>query len=221
MSVVEATGLGRRYGKAWALRGCSLRVEPGVVVGLIGPNGAGKSTLLNIVAGLIEPSEGTLRLFGGSDMAQARTRIGFAAQGHPLYRGFTVADMVRAGRRLNRTWDEADAIARLSHLDIPLGRRIGRLSGGQQAQVSLALALAKRPALLVLDEPVAALDPIARRDFMGVLMGVVAERGADRHPEHPRGVRTGPCVRPSWWRSTEGWYNWRARSMTSSRGTPS
>jgi len=174
--VVEAHRLTKRYGRTWALRDCSLRIDEGCVVALVGPNGAGKSTLLGLLSGLLEPSDGELRIDGAPVTGDVRARVAFTAQGHPLYRSFTPADMLRAGRGLNRDWDEAAARDRLVALDIPLDRRIGRLSGGQQAQVSLALALAKRPRLLLLDEPLAALDPIARREFLRELMGVAAER---------------------------------------------
>jgi ABC-2 type transport system ATP-binding protein len=167
---VSASRLGRRYGKLWALRECSFNLEPGSVTALIGPNGAGKSTLLNVLTGLIEPSEGEVRVLEGN-----RTRVAFTAQGHPLYRSLTVAEMLRAGRLLNDDWDEAGARERLSKLDICLDRRCGKLSGGQQAQVSLTLALAKRPRLLVFDEPLAALDPMARQEFMQTVMAVAAD----------------------------------------------
>ena len=167
---VSASRLGRRYGKLWALRECSFHLEPGSVTALVGPNGAGKSTLLNVLTGLIEPSEGEVRVLDGN-----RTRVAFTAQGHPLYRSLTVAEMLRAGRLLNDDWDETGARERLSKLDIPLDRRCGKLSGGQQAQVSLTLALAKRPRLLVFDEPLAALDPMARQEFMQTVMAVAAD----------------------------------------------
>jgi ABC-2 type transport system ATP-binding protein len=176
VSAVETHRLGKRYGRTWALRDCSLRIGEGEVVALVGPNGAGKSTLLGLLTGLLEPTEGELRVCDVRPAGEVRARVAFTAQGHPLYRSFTPADMLRAGRGLNAVWDEAAARERLVALEIPLDRRIGRLSGGQQAQVSLALALAKRPRLLLLDEPLAALDPLARREFMRVLMEVAAER---------------------------------------------
>jgi ABC-2 type transport system ATP-binding protein len=174
-AAVSATRLGRRYGKVWALRDCSLRLETGSVVALVGPNGAGKSTLLNILAGLIELSEGEVRVLGGTPNDRIRSQVAFTAQGHPLYRSLTVADMLHAGRLLNSEWDEPGARERLAQLDIPMDRRVGKLSGGQQAQVSLTLALAKRPRLLLFDEPIAALDPIARQAFMQTVMAVAAE----------------------------------------------
>lgn len=173
---MRGTGLSKRYGALWALRGCNLSIEPGTVVALVGPNGAGKSTLLNLLTGLVEPTEGELRVFGLPVTGAVRDHVSYTAQGHPLYPQFSVADMLRAGRSLNTRWDQAAAVARMRELDIPLSRKVGELSGGQQAQVSLALALARQPRLVLLDEPVAALDPVARREFMQILMGVAAER---------------------------------------------
>jgi ABC-2 type transport system ATP-binding protein len=177
---LEADRLGRRCGSVWALRECTLRVPAGRVIALVGPNGAGKTTLLQLAIGLMAPTEGAIRIFGEGAAANtpaALARVGFVAQDHPLYRGFTVADLLRMGRKLNLRWDQALAEDRLAALGIPLARRAGRLSGGQQAQVGLAMALAKRPQLLLLDEPVASLDPLARREFMQALMGAVAEDG--------------------------------------------
>jgi ABC-2 type transport system ATP-binding protein len=172
--------LAKRYARTWALRDCTLSLPQGRVVALVGPNGAGKSTLLHLSVGLIKPTSGTVEVFGRPiDGAGAafRTQVGFVAQEHPLYRSFTVADLLHLGRSLNAGWDQALAERRLDALGIPLDRRAGRLSGGQQAQVALTLALAKRPRLLVLDEPVANLDPLARRDFLRGLMDAVAADG--------------------------------------------
>ena len=179
MSAIDAENLGRRYGSHWALRGCSLQIPTGRVVGLVGPNGAGKTTLLHLAVGLLDPSEGRIATLG-SDPRRHREvleRVGFVAQDTPLYPTFTVADTLTLGRRLNRNWDDVAARERLGALDIQLGRRVANLSGGQRAQVSLALALAKRPQLLLLDEPVASLDPLARREFLQSLMDAVAESG--------------------------------------------
>jgi ABC-2 type transport system ATP-binding protein len=177
-TALNAEGLGLRYGKGWALRDCSLRLPAGSVVALVGPNGAGKTTLLQLVTGLLRPTEGTVEIFGQdarTGSAEALARVGFVAQDHPLYRSMRVADLLRMGRSLNVRWDQPLAERRLNELGIPLAKRAGELSGGQQAQVALALALAKRPRLLVLDEPLANLDPIARRDFMRTVMTAVAE----------------------------------------------
>ncbi|MCG6497736.1 ATP-binding cassette domain-containing protein [Kitasatospora sp. A2-31] len=178
-TVIDCGGLGKRYRRSWALRDCHLAVPSGRVVALVGPNGAGKSTLLNLAAGLTAPSEGRLRVLGGElpGSPGALDRIGFVAQNAALYPGLTVSELLRIGRGLNRRWDEARARTHLDGLGIPLDSRYGRLSGGQQAQVSLSLALAKRPELLLLDEPLAALDPLARHDFMAVLLTAVAEDG--------------------------------------------
>jgi len=176
---LEATGLGRRYGKTWALRDCSLRVSEGAIVALVGPNGAGKSTLMQLAVGLIEPSAGTVRVYGqgpGSS-PQALARVAFLAQDHPLYGTFTVGELLHLGQAMNPRWDAGLARRHLDALDIPLRRRASRLSGGQQSQVALTLALGKRPDLLVLDEPVASLDPLARRDFMARLLTDAADRG--------------------------------------------
>jgi ABC-2 type transport system ATP-binding protein len=173
-------GLGKRYGPKWALRDCDLEVPTGSVTALVGPNGAGKTTLLQLAVGLSDPSAGEVRVLGLSpqaDAAEVLPRLGFVAQEHPLYRGFTVAEMLRLGRELNPTWDEAVARERIARLGLPLDKKVGKLSGGQQAQVALTLALAKRPELLLLDEPVASLDPLARREFLNTVMEVVTETG--------------------------------------------
>jgi ABC-2 type transport system ATP-binding protein len=180
MNAIETEGLGRRYGRRWGLRDCTLAVPRGRVVGLVGPNGAGKTTLLHMTVGLLAPTVGRIHVLDGPPPrerpAQMR-QIGFVAQDKPLYRGFRVADILRFGQALNPGWDQDWALRRIAELDIPLDQRIGQLSGGQRAQVALAVALGKRPALLVLDEPVANLDPLARREFLQVLMGEVADSG--------------------------------------------
>jgi ABC-2 type transport system ATP-binding protein len=176
MTVLTATGLGKRYRRTWALRDCSLAVPAGRVVALVGPNGAGKTTLLHLVVGLLAPTMGSVEVFGGPP-ERSLARVAFLAQDKPLYDGFTVADMLRFGRRLNPRWDDGMATGRLADLGIPLARKVGKLSGGQQAQVALTVALAKRPDLLLLDEPLANLDPLARHEVMRGLMAAVAETG--------------------------------------------
>ncbi|MYW01088.1 ATP-binding cassette domain-containing protein [Streptomyces sp. SID3343] len=171
-------GVGKRYRKTWALRDCTLRLPAGSVIALVGPNGAGKSTLLQLVTALLEPTEGELRVFGAkveADTAEALEKVAFVAQDHPLYAGFTVRDLLRMGRVMNRRWDQSAAERRFDELGISLKSRAKHLSGGQQAQVALALALAKGAPLLVLDEPLASLDPLARREFMATVMQAVAE----------------------------------------------
>lgn len=178
--VLEATSLTKRYGKVLALRDCDLRVPAGRVVGLVGPNGAGKTTLLQLAVGLLTPTAGSIRVFDWSPTAHPALvlpRIGFLAQDRPLYDGFTVAETLDLGRHLNHRWDMPYAKARLARLTIPLDRKVRALSGGQRAQVALTLALGKRPDLVMLDEPVSNLDPLARREFLQELMSAVAEGG--------------------------------------------
>ncbi|MFG3706156.1 ABC transporter ATP-binding protein [Micromonospora sp. NPDC047670] len=178
-AVLETDQLGKRYGRQWALRHCSLRLPGGRIGALVGPNGAGKSTLLHLAVGLLRPDAGAVRLFGQSpyDNPSALADIGFVAQDTPLYRDFTAAELITTGGRLNRRWDATLARTRLADLGIPPNKPVGKLSGGQRAQVALALAMAKRPRLLLLDEPVASLDPLARREFLQTLMGSVADAG--------------------------------------------
>ena len=178
-AALEATSLGRRYGGTWALRDCSLSLPSARVVALVGPNGAGKTTLLHLATGLLQPSGGSIRTLGEVPGANPEIlgRVGFVAQEMPLYRSFTVADMLHFGQQMNRTWDQDLAVDRIESLEIPLTQKVGTLSGGQRSQVSLAIALAKRPELLLLDEPLASLDPLARRDFLAALMESVAEDG--------------------------------------------
>jgi ABC-2 type transport system ATP-binding protein len=177
---LQTAALGKRYGSNWALRDCTLEIPAGSVTALVGPNGAGKTTLLNMAVGLSQPSAGEVRVLGWSAREQpllVLPRIGFVAQEHPLYRGFTIAETLKLGRKLNPRWDDHLALDRLQRLDLPPHQKVGKLSGGQQAQLALTLALAKRPELLVLDEPIASLDPLARREFLQSLMEAVAEGG--------------------------------------------
>jgi ABC-2 type transport system ATP-binding protein len=179
VNVLEASDLGKRYGRTWALRDCSLAIPAGHVVALVGPNGAGKSTLLNLAVGLAAPSAGAITVLGGQPPGSpaALDDIAFVAQDTPLYRSLSAADMLHLTGNLNRRFDRASAEARLAELGIPLKQRAGRMSGGQQAQLALTLALARRPRLLVLDEPMAMLDPLARHDFMATVMTAVADDG--------------------------------------------
>src|SRR5262249_19322747 len=179
-NALETAGLGKRYGRKWALQDCTVDIPAGRVAALVGPNGAGKTTLLRLAVGVLDPTAGSGRVFGRSPRKEPKEvlpRLGFVAQDHPLYKGFKVKDLLTLGRKLNPRWDDALARDRIRQLNIPLDARAGRLSGGQQAQVALALALAKRPDLLVLDEPLASLDPLARREFLSMLMEAVAEGG--------------------------------------------
>ncbi|MFC4147565.1 ABC transporter ATP-binding protein [Micromonospora mangrovi] len=177
---LHAEGLTRRYGSRLALADCDLRIPRGRVVGLVGPNGAGKSTLLQLACGLITPTAGTLRVLGdrpGADAAHL-ARVGFVAQDTPVYAALTVADHLRMGARLNPSWDPDLARRRVAQVGLPPAQRAGRLSGGQRAQLALTIAAAKRPELLILDEPAAALDPLARDGFLRNLMEFVDELGA-------------------------------------------
>ncbi len=182
MSVaLEAIRLTKRFGKVAALRDCDLALPSGRVIGLVGPNGAGKTTLLHLAVGLLDATAGEVRVLGWSPRAHPTlvlSRVGFLAQDRPLYGGFSVADTLELGRHLNPRWDMPYARARIERLGIPFARAVGTLSTGQRAQVALTLALGKRPDLILLDEPVANLDPLARREFLQELMGAVAEDGS-------------------------------------------
>jgi ABC-2 type transport system ATP-binding protein len=175
--VVECRGLGKRYGHHQALTDCDLTVPRGRVIGLVGPNGAGKSTLLQLACGLIAPTSGTIRVLGAQPAANAAhlAKVGFVAQDTPVYAGLSVADHLRMGARLNPGWDMPLARRRIG---LDPGQKAGRLSGGQRAQLALTIVAAKRPELLVFDEPAAALDPLARRGFLEHLMEFIADLGA-------------------------------------------
>ena len=178
-ALVRTEALGKRYGRRWALTRCDLDIPAGHVVGLVGPNGAGKTTLLNLVTGQLAPTSGRIRVLGsepGRTPAQL-ARVGYVAQDSPTYPGLSVADHLRLGARLNPGWDDNLAQARIERLGLDPRRKARRLSGGQRAQLALTLGIAKRPELLVLDEPVAALDPLARREFLQGLMEASVEQG--------------------------------------------
>ena len=179
MSIVDTTGLGRRYGSTWALRECELALPEGRLIALLGPNGAGKTTLLNMIVGLTAPTTGEITVLDGhrAGSPAARDGIAFVAQDMPLYRNLSVGEMLHLTRNLNVTFDCAAARARIANLGINEKQPSGKLSGGQRAQVALSLALARHPRLLVLDEPTAPLDPLARHDFMATVMAAMAEDG--------------------------------------------
>jgi ABC-2 type transport system ATP-binding protein len=178
-AVLETHGLGKQYGRRWALRDCTLSIPEGKVVGLVGPNGAGKTTLLQLAVGLLRPTAGSIEVLGGrsAENSAQLERVGFVAQDTPTYARLSIASHLRMGAWLNTQWDGALAQRRIDQLGLDPRQRAGSLSGGQRAQLALTLAIAKRPELLILDEPVASLDPLARREFLQNLMGVVAERG--------------------------------------------
>ena len=177
--VIQTRGLAKRYRRVTALSDCTITVPEGRISALIGPNGAGKTTLLRVLAGLAKPTAGEAAVLGGAPRQDPAflAEIGFLAQEIPLYRRFTAEDHIGIGAHLNRRWDAASARDRLRLLNIPLDRAAGSLSGGQRAQLGLALTLAKTPRLLLLDEPVAALDPLARRHFLATLAEAVAGGG--------------------------------------------
>jgi ABC-2 type transport system ATP-binding protein len=179
-AVLETEGLTKRYGRHPGLSDCTLHIPPGRVVGLVGPNGAGKTTLLQLAVGLLTPTAGRIEVLGGQPASgpDQLARVGFVAQDTPTYANLTVADHLKLGAHLNPRWDDEVAQTRIDRLGLDHDRPAGKLSGGQRAQLALTLAVAKRPELLVLDEPVASLDPLARREFLQNLMEFTAESGA-------------------------------------------
>jgi len=176
-TVLRAEGLGKKYRRRWALTDCTLDVPAGKVVGLVGPNGAGKTTLLNLAVGMLAPTTGTIEVLGGRPASgpDQLAKVGFVAQDTPTYAGLSVEEHLKVGARLNPSWDDAVAHDRIRRLGVDPTQRAGRLSGGQRAQLALTLGIAKRPELLILDEPVASLDPLARREFLQDLMEAVAD----------------------------------------------
>ncbi|SCL70902.1 ABC-2 type transport system ATP-binding protein [Micromonospora citrea] len=178
--LLHAERLTKRYGRRAALTDCDLRIPRGHIVGLVGPNGAGKSTLLQLACGLVRPTSGTLSVLGATPAADAShlARVGFVAQDTPVYASFSVADHLRMGSWLNPAWDPTLAERRIGEVGLDPAQKAGRLSGGQRAQLAMTIAAAKRPELLIFDEPAAALDPLARRGFMRNLVEFVRELGA-------------------------------------------
>ena len=176
-AVLHAHALGKRYGQRQALADCTLEIPPGHVVGLVGPNGAGKTTLLKIACGMLAPTTGSIEVLGAQPAAGPAqlARVGYVAQDTPIYASLSVADHLTLGAKLNPGWDAALAHARIAALGLDRKQKAGKLSGGQRAQLALTVAVAKRPELLILDEPVASLDPLARRDFLRHLMESVAD----------------------------------------------
>jgi ABC-2 type transport system ATP-binding protein len=176
-AVVEARGLGKQYGRRWALSDCTLSIPAGHVAGLVGPNGAGKTTLLNLATGMLAPTTGTIDVLGGKPASGPGqlAKVGYVAQDTPTYANLSVEDHLRFGAHMNPGWDADLALKRIQQLDLDPRQKAGKLSGGQRAQLALTLAIAKRPELLILDEPIASLDPLARRDFLKILMEATAE----------------------------------------------
>ena len=178
--VLQANGLTKRYGRRPALSDCTLSIPAGHVVGLVGPNGAGKTTLLQIAVGMLPPTSGTIEVLGGQPASGPTqlARVGFVAQETPTYAGLSIADHLRFGAHTNPGWDQQLADDRIGKLGLDPSQKAGKLSGGQRAQLALTLAIAKRPDLLILDEPVSSLDPLARREFLQSLMAFIADHGA-------------------------------------------
>jgi ABC-2 type transport system ATP-binding protein len=177
-AAIEARGLGKQYGRRWALTDCTMTIPAGRVVGLVGPNGAGKTTLINLATGMLAPTTGSIVVLGkepASDPSQL-ARVGYVAQDTPTYSGMSVEDHLRFGAHMNPAWDNAAALKRVQQLGLDPKQKAGKLSGGQRAQLALTLAIAKRPELLMLDEPIASLDPLARREFLQILMEATAEQ---------------------------------------------
>lgn len=178
-AVIRARVLGKQYGRRRALTDCTLSIPAGHVVGLVGPNGAGKTTLLNLATGMLTPTTGSIEVLGrkpAADPAQL-ARVGYVAQDTPTYAGLSVEDHLRFGRQMNPAWDNDLAVERVRRLGLDPRQKAGKLSGGQRAQLALTLAIAKRPELLILDEPIASLDPLARREFLQTLMEATADQG--------------------------------------------
>jgi len=178
-NIIETSGLSKRYGSTWALHECSLAIPAGHVAALVGPNGAGKTTLLNLAVGLAAPSAGAVTVLGGwpAGSPAALDGIAFVAQDTPVYKNLSAADMLHLTRNLNRHFDQHYAETRLGELGIPLTRKAGKLSGGPAPGSARAAPAARRPRLLVLDEPVAMLDPLARHDFMATVLAAAADDG--------------------------------------------
>ena len=179
--VIETEALTKRFRRRTALSECSLSVPRGRVVALVGPNGSGKTTLLRLLAGLSRPTEGRVSVFG-EEMSMSntdlRSRVGYLDQDRPLYERWRVREILEFGRRTNPAWDADFAAQHLARLDIDLESLVKNLSGGQRAQVALAVCFAKRPDLVLLDEPASALDPVARQDLLQNITELFADNEA-------------------------------------------
>ena len=177
-AALDARGLGKQYGRRWALTDCWLSIPAGHVAGLVGPNGAGKTTLLNLATGMLRPTTGSIHVLG-SEPANGPgqlAKVGYVTQDTPTYANLTVEDHLTFGARMNPGWDAGLARKRIQQLALDPRQKAGKLSGGQRAQLALTLAIAKRPELLILDEPIASLDPLARREFLQILMEATADQ---------------------------------------------
>jgi ABC-2 type transport system ATP-binding protein len=179
--VLEAHALAKRYGRrTWALTGIDLALPQGGITALVGPNAAGKSTLIKTWVGFEKPTSGSVTVMGidpWRDRSRALAKVGYVPQSPALYDGLSVDDHLDLAVQLRPGFDRAYAEQRMAQLDIPAGRGARSLSGGQQAQVALALALGTRASILLLDEPLASLDPLARREFLHVVTDAVRGDG--------------------------------------------
>jgi len=175
---LQSRALTKRYGRRQALADCELSVPAGRIAGLVGPNGAGKTTLLHLAVGLLAPTSGTIEVLGESPASSPAqlARVGFVAQDTPAYARLSIADHLKLGARMNPGWDDQLARRRISDLHLDPRQKAGKLSGGQRAQLALTLGIAKRPEFLILDEPVASLDPLARREFLQGLMAAAVDQ---------------------------------------------
>jgi len=193
-TALEAVDLGRRYRRGWALQNCSFALPAGRIAGLVGPNGAGKSTLMSMSTGLLRPTTGTVRVLGQESRGGTHRRLAFLAQDKPLYRKFTVDEMLRAGRALNPSWDDQHARRLVREAGVQFDAQVGTLSGGQRTRVALAVAFGRRPALLMLDEPLADLDPLAREEVMQTVLSEVRQTGMTALiSSHVLADMEGPC----------------------------
>jgi ABC-2 type transport system ATP-binding protein len=175
---LRADGLGKQYRRGWALRDCSFDIPANRVVALVGPNGAGKSTLMNLVTGITKPTTGTVEVFGERPSGRGlHPRLAFLGQQKALYSSLTVAETLRFGARMNPTWDQAYAEGMVTSAGVPLSAKIGTLSGGQRTRVAVAVAWGKRPGVVLLDEPLADLDPLAREETLRLLMNEARQHG--------------------------------------------
>lgn len=178
MSALSTTGLSKSYGRKSALRDCTVELPEGKVIGLVGANGGGKSTFLGVAAGMIRPSAGQVRVFGDEVRGHLHPDAAYLPQHRPLYKDFTIAEMIRTVGAMNQRWSsERVEEALAAHPEMDRSSRVSSLSQGMRTQLAVALCLGRLPKLLMLDEPMSDLDPLAREEFLRLVMTDVAERG--------------------------------------------
>lgn len=176
--VLRVDSAGKRFRRDWALRDCSFTLRRGTITALVGPNGAGKSTLMAAAAGLLALTEGEIAVDGtAAGSGPAHPELGYLAQDKPLYRQHRVGTMLEIGRHLNQRWDSGLAARLCDEAGLDRRAKVGTLSGGQRTRLALALVLARRPSLLLLDEPLADLDPLARLEVQQTLLAEVTDSG--------------------------------------------